>query len=174
MRAAVLALLLVLGLTGCGGDDDGPAPVTDVPSSLTPTADPSGDASERVRPVPELSRAQARAARRAFDTWFRAYSTGNAERACPLQTRRFTQRLVKELAEQDRIQRGATCADLVEIVGILFEAIRLDPDKAKVTRAVSEPKEVAYLVNFPKFATLAYLMVRTKKGWFVDRDLTIR
>ena len=179
MRASLpaVALALFLALSGCGGDDEGKGPAIDIPSSLTPTDDPessgSGSPSETAEPTPELSKADAKAARRAFDTWFGGFGSGNGDRACPLQTKKFTQSQIERLAKEDRIERGASCGDLVEIVGILFEALRLEPADAEVTRAVSEPDKVAFTVKFPKFATLAYALTKTKGKWLVDEDLTI-
>jgi hypothetical protein len=120
-----------------------------------------------------VSRSEAKAARRTFDTWFGAFGSGSGDRACSLQTKAFTKSQVKRLAEQDRIEPGASCDDLVTIVGILFEALQLDVGNAEIARAPSENDEVAFTVKFPKFATLGYGLVDTKQGWRVDQDLTI-
>ena len=176
MRAALLAIALVLALSGCGGDDSGPPPdAIDIPS-LTPTAGaPSDPASptQTTTPNPGPSRQEVKAARRTFDTWLGAFGAGNPDRACPLQTKKFTQQQVKRLAEKDRIARGASCEDLVTIMGILFEALRLDVGAAEVEKAPSAPDEVVFSVKFKKFATLGYALISTKDGWRVDKDLTI-
>lgn len=177
MRASLLAIALVLGLAGCGGDSAEPTGTLDDLPSLTPT-DGSGStgATDPTPTRPQrtgISPRDARAARRTFDTWLGAFGGGNGDRACPLQTKRFTAQQVKRLREMDRIEAGASCDQLVTIVGILFEALQIDVGDAEVARGPSTPGEVAFSVRFEKFATLGYAMVKTDAGWRVDEDLTV-
>jgi hypothetical protein len=175
MRASLLAIALVLALSGCGGDDtEPPGGPAEIPSlSPTGSTDPSGSASPTKKATPQVSASDARAARRAFDTWLGAFADGNGARACPLQTKKFTEQQVKRLAAKDRIERGASCGDLVTIVGILFEALQLDVSRADIARGPSEPDEVAFSVKFKGFATLGYALVKSGGAWRVNEDLTI-
>ena len=177
MRASLVVIALVLAVSGCGGDGSGPTRTIDDLPSLTPT-DGSG-ASGATSPTPTQTREpgiapkDARAARRTFDTWLGAFGGGNGDRACPLQTRKFTEQQIQRLRKRDRIEPGASCSDLVTVVGILFEALQIDVADADVARGPSEPDEVAFSVKFKRFATLGYAMVRTKDGWRVNEDLTV-
>ncbi len=178
MRAAISVIALLLVVSGCGNDQQPATPSTDLPS-LTPTADGSTDSTgtpgaptaTNTR-TPRLSPQQVRVARKTFGIWLRAFAGGDADRACPLQTRRFTQQQIRRLVEQDHIARGATCRELVETAGILFRALRLDASDAVVTRAPSSPDEVAFAVIFKDFAQLGYSIIRTPQGWRLDQDLT--
>jgi hypothetical protein len=176
MRAALLTTALVLALSGCGSDSSEPPPdAVEIPS-LTPT---DGSGSDPASPTPTatadpgLSRQEVKAARRTFDTWLGAFGDGNADRACPLQTDSFTQQQVKRLAEKDRIQRGASCRDLLPVIGILFDALQIDVADAHVERGPSEPDEIAFSVKFDRFATLGYGLIKTKQGWRVNEDLIV-
>lgn len=179
MRAALLVILLVLAVSGCG-DEEPPPPLSDEDfASLTPMdTDPTrpmdgSDSPNASTTAPEgVPPRAAKEARRTFETWLGAFAAGDGDRACPLQTPRFTQQQVKRLAQQDRIEPGASCGDLVEITGVLFEVFRLDVGEATVARAPSDPDEVAFSVAFKRFATLVYVMIDTKNGWRVDEDLT--
>lgn len=177
MRASLLAIALVLALCGCGDDDPQPTRTIDDLPSLTPMdgsdATTATDPTQTRTSKPDLSPGQARAARRTFDTWLGAFGGGDGARACPLQTKRFTQQQVKRLRERDRIEPGASCGELVTIIGILFEALRIDVGEAQVARGPSKPGEISFSVKLKKFATLGYAMVRTDDGWRVDEDLTV-
>lgn len=177
MRSLLFVIALALAVSGCSDDDQPPPSSADDLPSLTPTAstDPTGstDSPSASNTAPAgLPPREVRAARRTFETWFGAFVGGNGDRACPLQTSRFTQQQIKRLAERDRIERGATCGDLVDITGILFQALQLEVGDAKVTRAPSNLEEVAFAVVFKDFASLGYNLIDTRKGWRVDEDLT--
>jgi hypothetical protein len=179
MRVVLFVLALVLAVSGCSDDKEPPPSSADDFPSLTPTGsdptDPSaspGAPTSSNTPPPGVSAKEAKAARRTFDTWLGAFAAGDGDRACPLQTPRFTQQQIKRLAERDRIERGATCGQLVEIIGILFEALQLRASDAAVSRAPSNPDEVAFAVVFKDFAQLGYALIHTPKGWRVDQDLT--
>ena len=176
MRSLLFVLALALLVSGCSDDNQPPPSNADDVPSLTPTAstDPTGtDSPSASNPPPAgVPPREVKAARRTFQTWFGAFVAGNGDRACPLQTQRFTQQQIKRLAKRDRIERGASCGELVEITGILFEALRLEVGEAEVTRAPSNLDEVAFAVVFKGFASLGYSLVDTKNGWRVDQDLT--
>jgi hypothetical protein len=176
MRSLLFVVALALAVSGCSEDRQPPSNADDSPS-LTPTAstDPTEgtESPSAADPSPTgVPPREVKAARRTFNTWFGAFVAGNGDRACPLQTPHFTQQQIKRLAERDRIERGASCGDLVQIVGILFEALRLEVGEAEVTRAPSDVDEVAFAVVFKGFASLGYSLIDTKNGWRVDQDLT--
>jgi hypothetical protein len=174
MRAWLLVLVLVAGVTGCSDDaGDAPPPAPEDPTSLSPMVPDTGE-TLRDRPTrtrPAVTRAEVRAARRTFDTWFGAFAAGNGARACPLQTPRFTRQEVARLAEQDRIPGDASCDDLVTLAGILFDTFRLDADDAVVTRVPARGERVAFSVRFETLSGLGYGLVRSEAGWRVDEDL---
>ena len=174
MRSLLFVIALALAASGCSDDGSPPPPSADDTPSLTPTAetDPTGDTDSPDTTAPSgVPRREAKAARRTFDTWFGAFVGGNGDRACPLQTPRFTKQQINRLAEEGHIERGAGCGDLVEIIGILFQALRLEVGDAEVSRAPSNLDDVAFAVVFKDFAALGYNLIDTKNGWRVDRDL---
>jgi hypothetical protein len=178
MRALLFVIALVLAASGCSDDNQAPPSNADDLPSLTPTA-PTDETGSTDSPSPSntaptgVPPRQAKAARRTFDTWLGAFVSGSGDRACPLQTPRFTQQQIRNLAERDRIDRDASCAELVEIMGLLFQAFRLEVGDAKVTRAPSEPDEVAFSVVFKGIPALGYALVDTPKGWRLGRDLLV-
>jgi hypothetical protein len=175
MRAALLVIALLLAGTGCSDEQSPPATDDDVPS-LTPTSetDHTGKPRAPTSPTtpPGVPRREAKAARRTFDTWLGAFVGGDPDRACPLQTPRFTHQQVRRLATRDRIRPGATCGDLVTLVGLLFETFRLEVGDGAVSRAPSPPDRVAFKVRFKGLPVLGYSLVDTRRGWRVDQDLT--
>lgn len=178
MRSLLFVVALALAVTGCSDDDQPPPSSADDIPSLTPTADAEptdgSDSPGASNTAPAgLPPREVRAARRTFETWFGAFVGGNGDRACPLQTPRFTKQQINRLAEGDHIQRGASCGDLVEITGILFQALQLEASDAEVRRGPSNLDDVAFAVVFKNLAALGYNLIDTKNGWRVDEDLTI-
>ena len=173
MRSLLFVIALALAVSGCGDDNEPPPSNADDLPSLTPTASTgSTDAPSPSNTAPAgVPPRAAKAARRTFDTWLGAFVAGNGDRACPLQTPRFTQQQIRSLAERDRIERDASCAELVEIMGLLFQAFRLEVGDAEVTRAPSQPDEVAFSVVFKGIPALGYALIDTPKGWRLGRDL---
>ncbi len=177
MRSLLFVIALALAVSGCRGDTRPPPSTADDTPSLTPTADADrtagSDSPDASSTAPTgLPPRKVKAARRTFDTWFGAFVAGNGDRACPLQTPRLTKQLINRLAEEGHIERGATCGDLVEITGLLFQALRLEVGDAEVSRTPSNLDDVAFAVVFRGFTALGYNLIDTTSGWRVDEDLT--
>jgi hypothetical protein len=172
MRALVPVVALLVALAGCGGDTVDEPPPEEPPTSLTPSTteeSKTAEPSESVEPTQEVNTV---AARKAFRAWFDAYATGDGDRACALQTRRFTRSQLARAVERDALEPGASCGTVVAVAGVLFETFQIGPADAEISEVSASAKRVGFTVSVPDFPPLGYAMLRTADGWRIDQDLT--
>jgi len=178
MRALVPVVALLVALTGCGGEVKEDPGADELPSASTPTdsekrrdADtPSGSASLTENPEPIQPRAPA--ARKAFRAWLIASADGAGERACALQTERFTRAQLGRAVDRDLVEPGTSCAALVAVASQYYEVIGIDLASAEVAPRTVLGDRAEFAVVLKGIAAIGYALVRTDSGWQVDEDLT--
>lgn len=165
LAAAALVGCLVGGCGGDGGDGEGDAAPAPAPSSATPTT-----------PAPVLADPAAGAAAVATTRqYLDAFVNGQAEQACALQTRAFTQGQLANAVTFKLVKKGATCVEFVKAVLKTSKAANPSPGAPPaylVTAIEATATRAAVRVEYPQSAANpdTYLLVKGSGGWLVDSD----
>lgn len=184
--AVGIALAAALTLGGCGGDDDGDEPRGDSSTSAGQSDDQTGDQSAATDPTSSPDTASSDATTTspkggkntagddpatAAEAILTAYTQGDADTACGLQTKAYETREIKKAIDDGFLKKGATCADLVKAAAAAAKQYGIDTSKGTYTETSNDGSTAKVKVGYPgQDGSSVLVFVKTDGKWLLDSE----
>lgn len=159
MTAATVATAMLLAACSGADQDEGSADASD--ALPTAESDASSDSASTAPPRDEPTEAA--------KTILQAYAA-NDPTACTLQTDAYTEAEIRAGVEDDFLDEGADCDDLVEVVASFTKQYSLDPSTATYKELSNDGRTAKVEVSYDDDNRNTLVFVKADAGWLLDGE----